>query len=436
VSEPAIFNPARETMSREQIEQLQLERLQATVNRVYRNVAFYGRRFEQLDLAPEDVASLADLVRLPLTTKQDLRDSYPYGMFALPLREVVRVHCSSGTTGQRTVVGYTKNDLADWAEAVARNLAAAGVTKDEVVQIFFGYGLFSGGFGFHAGAEALGASVIPMSSADIAQQIEIMHDFRTTVLCGTPSYALQMAEALEERGINPNELHLRIGVFGAEPWSEQTRQEIEKRLFLQAFDVYGLSEMGGPGVAAECRERCGLHITEDFFLPEIVAPDTGEPLPDGREGELVLTTLSKEAFPLLRYRTGDLTSLDRTPCACGRTTARMARVQRRTDDVIFIRGSNVSPHDIEAVLKQIEEVGPRYRIVVERRGALDVLEVQVEMRELPDLGTITNLERLEADLAERLRAAAGMRVEVRLLEPRSLAEVQDSDSQVIDRRRL
>ena len=436
MSQGAIWNPERETMPRREIEQLQLERLQATINRAYRNVRFYRRMFEAQDLVPEDISCLGDLTKLPFTTKQDMRDAYPYGMFALPLREVVRIHSSSGTTGLSTVVGYTRNDLEDWTELVARNLVAGGVNKDDVVQIFFGYGLFSGGFALHQGAELIGASVLPVSSADIESQVEVMQDFRTTALVGIPSYALQIAQAMDEVGVAPSSLCLRVGVFGGEPWSQRTRQEIEERLGIRATDIYGLAEVGGPGVSGECDKRCGLHIAEDHFIVEVVDPATGENLPPGEEGELVFTTLHKEGMPVLRYRTGDISALDYEPCACGRTFARMADVRRSTDDMVIIHGRNIFPEDIAAVIDQAPGLGPSFRMIASREGAQDSLQVEVELSSVLPADTIRSIERLDRDLEERLLRVFGFEIAVHITEPRSLSGNGEKRAVVIDNRRI
>lgn len=430
----AIYNPRYETIAREELQQLQLERLQATINRCYKNVPFYRRRLEALGMEPEDFQSLDDLRQLPFTTKQDLRDSYPYDLVALPLREVVRFHLSSGTTGSPTVIAYTANDLAHWTELVARNLVAGEITREDVVQIFFGYGLFSGGFGLHQGAEAIGASVLPVSEAELPQQVKIMQDFRSTALIGMPSYALAIAEAMEAAGVDANSLSLRVGLFGAEPWSEERRQAIEERLHIRAYDIYGLSEMGGPGVSGECPERCGLHLAEDHYLVEVVDPATGEPLPEGEEGELVFTTLTKEALPLLRYRSGDLSALDSAPCACGRTVARMRRVCCRTDDMVIIHGINVFPADVATVLASFPEVSEHFQLVVEQVGVLDELEVRVELAGLPSDIT-TGLLRIREQIARRLSQVLGFEVKVSLLEPRSLRAVGAAYPRVVDRRR-
>ena len=430
---PAIFSPRYEMMSRDELMQLQLERLQATVNRAYKNVPFYRRLLDELGLQPEDIQGVEDLRKLPFTTKEDLRRSYPYDMVAVPLREVVRFHLSSGTTGSPTVIAYTANDLQHWTELVARNLVAGGITRDDVVQIFFGYGLFSGGFGLHQGAEAIGASVLPLSSAELPQQVKIMQDFRSSALVGMPSYALEIADAMDEQGVDANSLSLRVGLFGAEPWSEATRAEIERRLHIRAYDIYGLSEMGGPGVSGECEHHTGLHLAEDHFLVEVVDPITGAPMPDGEEGELIFTTLTKEALPLLRYRSGDLSRVDAAACACGRTSARMARVSRRTDDVVIIHGINVFPADVAAVLGEFPQVGEHFQLVVERPGGRDELEVRVELAGLPS-DMAVGLMRLRDRITNRLRQSLGTELKLALLEPRSLACVGETCPRVVDNR--
>jgi len=432
----AIWNPERETMPRDEIEQFQLERLQATINRAYRNVQFYGRTFKSHDLAPEDVGSLEDLKKLPFTTKEDLRQAYPYGMFALPLREVVRIHASSGTTGPATVVGYTKNDLDDWTELVARDLVAGGVTKDDVVQVFFGYGLFSGGFGLHQGAELIGASVLPVSSADIESQVKVMQDFRTTALVGIPSYALQIAEAMQEMGVDPNSLCLRVAVLGGEPWSHETRGEIEDKLKIRATDIYGLAEVGGPGVSGECEHQKGLHIAEDHFIVEVVDPKSGETLQPGQEGELVFTTVHKEGMPVLRYRTGDISSIDPEPCPCGRTFVRMARVKRRVDDMIIIHGKNILPEDIARVIAQVEGVGPNFRMTADRVEGEDTIEIEVELSSVLGEDTIRAIEQRDQELTERLQRFLGFELSVKIAEPWSLSANGEKKPTVIDRRKL
>ncbi len=431
-----IWNRRAETMSRPELAQLQLERLQVTANRVWESVSFYRRRFEAMGLIPERIRSLDDLRLLPFTVKEDLRKGYPYELFAVPLREVVRLHASSGTTGPPTVVGYTTNDLAHWRELVARVLSAGGLTRDDVVQIGFTYGLLTSAFGLHQGAEEIGASVIPVSAGAPERQLGIMQDFRTTALVGTPSYALQIAAAVEERGVARSSLHLRWGVLGFEPWPEALRRRIESRLGITATDIYGVSELMGPGVSGECVEaRAGLHINEDHFLCEIVDPDSGEALPPGETGELVVTTLTREALPVLRYRTGDITSLDPTPCACGRTLARMARVFSRTDDLIIVEGVRVMPAQVEAVLEEVEGVEPRYQLIVDREGGADRLELRVEVQGALLTGDVRHLMRTQATLRQRLQTALGLTVDVRLVESRTIAGSGDRARRVIDRRR-
>ncbi len=427
----AIWDDEYESMPRAEIEQLQLERLQATVNRAARNVAFYGQQFEELSIYPEDIQSLADLQRLPFTEKEDLRDGYPYGFFAVPLREVVRIHQSAGTTGRPTVVGYSANDLRHWTDLVARNLVAAGVTKDDVVQIFFGYGVFTAGFGFHYGAESIGASVIPVSHGDARRQVEMMRDYRTTVIIGTPYYALRIAAAAEEMAVDPHSLSLRLGLFGAEVWEERVRQEIESSLLIEAFDVYGLAEIGGPGVSYECECRCGLHISEDQYLVEVVDPQTGEPVPPGQEGELVFTTLNKEAMPLLRFRSGDISRLDLEPCACGRTLARMSRVLRHSDDRLIARGMNIFPEQVAEALTPIPGLGREFQLVLDRTAPLDRLEVHIEVAQDSAPDNVGGLIKMEQQVEEQLQSLLGMAVAVKLVQPGSIDTTQGR-SRIID----
>lgn len=430
------WEPEYECMEREEISQLQLERLQSTMNRVYRNVPFYRTKFDGLGIDPDDFRSLDDFRKLPFTTKDDLRENYPYGMFAIPLREVVRVHASSGTTGTSTVVGYTRNDIKNWSNLVARVLTAGGVTKDDVVQIAFGYGLFTGGFGLHYGAERIGASVIPISSGNTRRQVKIMQDFKTTAIVCTPSYALQVAEVITEMGINVNSLSLKYGLFGAEPWSEGMRQDIQERLKIIATDNYGLSEVLGPGVSGECLERKGLHINEDHFLIEVVDPETLEPTPYGETGELVITTLTKEAFPMIRFRTRDLTKFIAEPCPCGRTSMRMGRVVGRSDDMIIIKGVNVFPSQIETVLFEIEGTEPHYQIVIDRKGAMDEVEVLVEVSEAIFFDQMKKQRQLIELIKKRLATELGISVDVRLVESKTLERSDGKAERVIDRRQL
>jgi phenylacetate-CoA ligase len=432
-----IWNPRIEQMPRAELEQLQLERLQATVNRVWESVPFYRRRFEELGLMPEHIRSLDDLRLLPLTVKEDLRSGYPYDLFALPLREVVRIHASSGATGPPTVVGYSRNDLRNWSELVARVLSAGGATKEDVIQISFSYGLLTDAFGFHQGAEEIGASVIPVSAGAPERQIEIMRDFRTTALVGTPTDALRIAEGLEELRFPRSSLHLRWGMFGSAPWPESVRARIESLLGISATDNYAISEVMGPGVSGECEEhKSGLHINEDHFLCEVVDPDSGEVLPPGETGELVITTLTKEAIPILRYRTRDLTSVDARPCPCGRTLARMARVFSRTDDMLIIGGVKVFPAQIEQVLARVEGVEPDYRVIVDQVGGVDRVEVQVEVPAALLTGDVGRLLRVQNLLRERLQNDLGVSAEVKLVEPRTIGPAERPSQRILDRRRM
>ncbi len=430
------WQPESECVDREELEQLQLERLESTLSRVYRNVPFYRRKFDEVSFNPDDLRSLDDLRKLPFTTKSDLRDNYPYGLFAVPLREVVRVHASSGTTGMFTVVGYSRNDIKTWSNLVARILTAGGITKDDVIQIAFNYGLFTGAFGLHYGAERIGASVIPTSSGNTKRQIKIMQDFNTTALVGTPSYAMLIADTMMEMGINRNSLSLKYGLFGAEPWSDAMRREIEDKLKIVATDNYGLSEVMGPGVAGECLERNGLHIAEDHFLVELINPDTLEPARPGKVGELVITTLTKEAFPVVRYRTRDLTRLMPEPCLCGRTMKRMTRVFGRTDDMLIIRGVNVFPQQIETVLFEIEGVAPHYQIIIDRKGALDETTVNVEVSESIFFDEMKKQSELKETIKKQLAAELGISVDVKLVEKKTLERFEGKAKRVIDNRKF
>ncbi len=430
------WEPDNECMHREELEQLQLERLQATLNRVYAHVPFYRKKFDAMGISPEEIASLSDLSRLPFTSKADLRENYPYGLFAVPMREVVRIHASSGTTGTPTVVGYTRNDIRTWSNLVARILTMGGVTKDDVIQVSFGYGLFTGAFGLHYGAERIGASVIPASSGNTARQIKIMQDFKTTALVSTPSYALLIGETLREMGIPLSALSLKWGLFGAEPWSDAMREEIEDTLGILATDNYGLSEVIGPGVSGECLERNGLHINEDHFIVEVVEPETLRPVPLGEVGELVLTTLSKEAFPMIRYRTGDLMRLLPGECPCGRTGRRMSRVMGRTDDMLIIKGVNVFPSQIEAVLFEIEGTEPHYQIIVERKGAMDEATVLVEASESIFFDQMRRQKEMVERIQKRLAQELGVSFEVKLVEKKTLERFEGKAQRVVDNRKL
>jgi phenylacetate-CoA ligase len=425
-----------ECMDRNELEQLQLERLESTLNRVYRNVPFYRKKFDAIGFNPDDLASLDDLRKLPFTTKSDLRENYPYGLFAVPLREVVRVHASSGTTGMSTVVGYTRNDIKTWSNLVGRVLTAGGVTADDVIQISFNYGLFTGAFGLHYGAERVGASVIPMSSGNTKRQIKIMQDFKTTALVSTPSYAMLLADTIREMNIDPNSLSLKWGLFGAEPWSDAMRRELEQKLMIKATDNYGLSEVMGPGVAGECLEQNGLHISEDHFLVEVIDPETLQSVKLGEVGELVITTLTKEAFPMIRYRTRDLTRLLAEPCPCGRTLRRMSRVMGRSDDMLIIRGVNVFPSQIETVLFAIEGTEPHYQIVIDRKGALDDATVLVEASEKIFFDEMKKQKELIDAIKKRMASELGIAVEVKLVEKKTIERFEGKAKRVIDNRKL
>jgi phenylacetate-CoA ligase len=430
------WEPEQERMDKEDLAQLQLERLESTLNRVYRNVPFYRKTFDGSGVDIDAVRSIDDLRRLPFTTKDDLRENYPYGLFAVPLREVVRIHASSGTTGMATVVGYTRNDLRTWSNLVARVMTAGGITRDDVVQIAFGYGLFTGGFGLHYGAERIGASVIPVSSGNTARQIRIMKDYRTTALVSTPSYAMLVAETIREMEIPLSALSLRYGLFGAEPWSEGMRQEIQGRLGIVATDNYGLSEVIGPGVSGECLERNGMHVNEDHFLVEVIDPGTLEPVPPGRTGELVVTTLTKEAFPVIRYRTRDLTAILPGECPCGRTGRRMSRVAGRTDDMLIIKGVNVFPSQIENVLFEIEGTEPHYRIVIDRKGAMDEVTVLVEVAESIFFDQMRKQRAMVDHIQKRLARELGIGVEVKIVEKKTLDRFEGKALRVVDNRKL
>ncbi|HHW15302.1 MAG TPA: phenylacetate--CoA ligase [Firmicutes bacterium] len=423
-------------MPREQLETLQARRLSALVGRAAAAVPFYREGLAKAGIHPGDIRSLEDLRHLPFTTKKDLRDNYPYGLFAVPLREVVRIHASSGTTGKPTVVGYTQHDLDTWQDLMARALTAVGVTRDSVVQVAYGYGLFTGGLGIHYGAERIGASVIPISGGNTKRQVMLAKDFGTTTLACTPSYALTIAEALAELEVDPADLQLQQGVFGAEPWTNAMRREIESRLGLRAFDIYGLSEVIGPGVAIECNAQAGLHVFEDHFLVEVVDPATGEPLPYGEKGELVFTTLTKEALPVIRYRTGDLSVLHPERCACGRTFVRMEKVKGRTDDMLIIRGVNVFPSQVEAVLLELGATEPHYQLVVDRTGTLDEVEVWVEVPPGFPMDEVRRLEELERRVRAALESVLGISLRVKLVEPHTIPRSEGKAKRIVDRREL
>lgn len=430
-----LFNIKQETLPREELEALQLRRLRDLCDRVYANVPFYRKRFDEVGITPADIKSLADLKLLPFTEKQDLRNYYPFGLFAVPRDHIVRLHASSGTTGKAVVVGYTARDLENWAELMARSMGAAGVTRSDVVHVAYGYGLFTGGLGAHYGAERIGATVVPASGGATRRQAHLMRDFGATVLCATPSYGLHLWEAAQEAGVDFRELPLHIGIFGAEPWTEAMRRDIEEKMNIDAMNIYGLSEIMGPGVAMECVEaKCGMHLWEDHILPEIIDPVTGEQLPPGQVGELVLTTLTKEGIPMLRYRTRDLTSLNYTPCSCGRTHVRISRLQGRSDDMLIIRGVNVFPQQIEGLLMESDGLTPNYQIIVGTVNNLDTLEVRVEVSDTLFADEIRKLQMLENRLQKNIKEFLGVTAKVRLMEPRSIQRSEGKAQRIVDQR--
>jgi phenylacetate-CoA ligase len=434
-----IYNEEFETLPREALEALQLKRLQQVAQRVYHTVGFYRRSFDEAGVKPEDLKTLEDLKRFPFTTKQDLREGYPFGLFAVPMSNVVRLHASSGTTGRSTVVGYTHRDIETWSELMARCFVAAGLTKNDIIHNAYGYGLFTGGLGAHYGAEKLGASVIPMSGGNTKRQLMILQDFGPTAICCTPSYALNLAEQGRAMGVDMQSLKLRIGIFGAEPWSDKMRDEIENSMDIMALNIYGLSEIMGPGVAMECTEgREGMHVFEDHFLVETINPDTGAVLSPGERGELVFTTLTKEAFPLIRYRTRDISHLITAPCRCGRTHQRMDRVTGRSDDMLIIRGVNVFPSQIEAVLVGIQGLEPHYQLIVDRVGTLDTLEVQVEVSDafFANADEVRVLQKIEKRINKDLKDFLGITAKIKLVEPKSLQRFDGKASRVIDKRHI
>lgn len=423
-------------MSRDEMSALQGKRLNKLVNLVYHNVPFYRNKMQEMDLSPDDIQTIEDIVKLPFTTKQDLRDNYPYGLQAAPPSEIVRVHASSGTTGNPTIVGYTRRDLAVWSEVMSRCLSAYGVTRDDTFSVSYGYGLFTGGLGAHYGVENLGATVIPASTGNTEKHLRLIRDLHITGIACTPSYALFLAETMEKMGLKKEDISLRVGAFGAEPWTENMRHEIEERLGLKGYNLYGLSEIMGPGVSYECEEQNGSHICEDHFYPEIIHPDTLEQLPYGEQGELVFTTLTKEGMPLLRYRTKDLCSLMPGTCACGRTCVRMSRIMGRSDDMLIIRGINVFPSQVESVILGMPEFEPQYMLVVDRVNNLDTLQVQVEVRKdffSDDMGRMLAMKKA---LADRLKSVLSISADVKLMEPNSIARSQGKGQHVIDNRVL
>jgi phenylacetate-CoA ligase len=422
-------------MDRDGLRNVQSERLRETVERVYFNVPYYRQRMQESGLGPDNINSIEDLSKLPFTTKQDLRDNYPFGLFAVPMSEIVRVHASSGTTGKPTVVGYTRSDIATWSEVMARTLTCAGANRNDFIQVAYGYGLFTGGLGLHYGGEKIGASVIPISGGNTLRQIQLMHDFGSTVLACTPSYALFLAEAIEESGIRREDMKLRVGVFGAEPWTENMRREIEEKLRIKAIDIYGLSEVIGPGVASECLEQEGLHINEDHFYPEIIDPKTLQVLPPGSVGELVFTTLTKVGLPLVRYRTRDLTRLNYQKCRCGRTLVRMDKCLGRSDDMLIIRGVNLFPSQVESVLLEISGIKPHYLLIVERSNNLDSLELRVEVEEEFFQDKIRELESLRLKIQNTIESSIGLGLKVTLVEPKTIERSEGKSQHVIDKRK-
>ncbi len=432
---PKYWNESIECATPYEMQALQSFRLSQTVRRVYENVPYYRKRMDENGVKPEDIKSVADLSKLPFTVKQDLRDTYPYGLFAVPMSEVVRLHASSGTTGKQIVVGYTENDIEIWKEVIARAITAAGGGKDDFIHVSYGYGLFTGGLGLHYGAEKVGATTIPVSVGNTARQITIMRDFGSTILCSTPSYALYLAETLKEMGVDKSELKLKAGIFGAEPWSEEMRVEIQEKLGIKAYDIYGLSEIMGPGVAFECEDQSGMHISEDHFIPEIIDPDTGEVLPDGVQGELVFTCITKEAFPLIRYRTRDIAVLERGKCKCGRTLVKMLKPRGRTDDMLIIKGVNVFPSQIESVLLSLGNTSPHYQLIVDRVNNNDTLEIQIEISPEMFSDTVKNLEEQENIIKTAVESTLGISAKIRLVEPKTIARSEGKAVRVIDKRK-
>ena len=432
----AMWQKDIETMPREELRKLQSERLVWQVKRMYENVELFRKRMDEKGLTPDDIKSVDDLSKLPFSYKQDLRDYYPYGLFAVPMQDIVRVHASSGTTGKKIVVGYTQNDLDKWDDCVARMMAAIGLGKDDFVQVSYGYGLFTGGLGAHGGATKLGATVIPISSGNTHNQIQTMVDFGSTALCCTPSYAMYLGESIEEAGLK-DQLKLKAGIFGAEPWTEEMRHAIEEKLGLKAYDIYGLSEIMGPGVACECEYQCGMHVWEDMFIPEIIDPETEEVLPYGEQGELVFTTITKEGFPIIRYRTRDICQLIPEPCKCGRTHIRMKKPCGRSDDMLIIRGVNVFPSQIEEVLMSVGgDITPNYQIVVDRVNNTDTFDVNVEMSENLFADDVKSIETLERTITAKLRDVLGIGAKVRLVNPKSIQRSEGKAKRVIDNRKM
>ena len=431
------WNKEIETLPKEKLRELQLKRIKEVVKYAYEHIPYYQKKFKEAGLNPEDIRTLEDIKYIPFTSKADLREVYPFGMFAVSLSEIVEIHSSSGTTGKPVVIGYTKEDIEVWKEVMARSLSMIGVTNKDIIQIAYGYGLFTGGLGFHYGALAIGATIVPTSAGNTRRQIELMRDFGTTVLACTPSYALYLAEyAKDEMGIDPQRLKLKVGSFGAEMWTEQMRKEIEKRFGIKAYNVYGLTEIIGPGVAHECPAQEGLHIWEDHFYPEIIDPETGEILPEGKRGELVLTTLTKKGVPMLRFRTKDITAFISGTCSCGRTSIRIERIRGRTDDMIKVRGVMLFPYQIEKAILEVQGVEPHYQIILTRPQYLDEIEVQVEMSKEIFSDEVRKIEELRKKIEKRIEETVGIRVEVTLVEPKSLPRSEGKAKRVIDKRGL
>lgn len=432
---PHYWNPEMECAPPHEMKALQSLRLSQTVRRVYENVPYYREKMDQAHVKPEDIRSVKDLSKLPFTNKQDLRDTYPYGLFAVPMDQVVRVHASSGTTGKQIVVGYTAKDVEIWSECSARALTAIGGGPSDFVHVSYGYGLFTGGLGMHYGAEKIGATTIPASVGNTRRQITILKDFGSSIICCTPSYALYLGETMREMGVTPDQIRLKAGFFGAEPWTEEMRREIEEKLGLKAYDVYGLSEIIGPGVSFECQDQSGMHINEDHFIPEIIDPDTGEVLPDGEQGELVFTCITKEAFPLIRYRTRDVAVLERGTCACGRTLVKMKKPMGRTDDMLIIRGVNVFPSQVEAVLLSMGDTSPYYQLIVDRVNNTDTLEIQIEITPEMFSDQIRNIEKQERAIQSAMESTLGLAASIRLVEPKTIARTEGKSVHVIDKRK-
>ena len=431
-----IWNETIECMPREEMRELQSIRLRKVVERVYHNTPFYRKEMQALGIIPDDIQSIDDIIKLPFTEKQNLRDNYPFGLMAVPMSEIVRLHASSGTTGKPIVVGYTRQDLHTWNEAVARCLTAYGITKNDIVQVSYGYGLFTGGLGAHNGVETIGGTVIPLSSGNTQKQIQLMHDFGANALACTPSYALFLAETIRESDIPIEEFKLKTGVFGAEPWTENMRKELEAKLHIKAYDIYGLTEICGPGVGGECEYQQGTHLWEDYFFPEIIDPQTLKPVEEGVRGELVFTTLTKEGMPMIRYRTRDLTSLHYEKCACGRTAVRMDRILGRSDDMLIIRGVNVFPSQVESVILELEEFEPHYLIIVDRVNNMDTFQVQVELR-LPYYSDgMSRMFALKKKIADRIQSVIGIHPDIKIVEPRSIERSQGKAKHVIDNRKF